>query len=64
MHEDNVIPFDIERKYNIYDDLSPDEFHTSDGITAPIFESMYFDSYGNLIGITKLGNEVLISKEK
>lgn len=64
MSEENVIPFDIERKYNTYVDLSAKEFHTIDGIKAPIFESVYSDNYGNLIGVTKLGNEVLISKEK
>ena len=63
MQEDNVIPFDITKKYKTYDDLSAEDYLHSHGISAPLFDSIYVDKYENTIGITKSCKEVLISKK-
>lgn len=63
MQEENVIPFDITKKYKTYDDLSKADMYQAENFSAPIFESVYVDKYENTVGVTKSGKEVLISKK-
>ncbi|WP_414838455.1 hypothetical protein [Carnobacterium sp. TMP28] len=63
MKENNIVPFDIKKKYKGYDDLSKEDFCEVGGIVAPLFDSIYIDKYNNTIGKTKSGIEVLISKK-
>lgn len=63
MDENNVVPFDIKKKYKSYDDLLKEDFCEVDGVVAPLFDSIYIDKYNNTIGKTKSGIEVLISKK-
>lgn len=63
MQEENVIPFDITKKYKTFDDLSGKDLYQAENFSAPIFESVYVDKYENTVGVTKSGKEVLISKK-
>lgn len=63
MEKENVIPFDIKKKYMTYADLSKEDYYEIDGFSAPLFDSIYVDKYKNTIGITKSGKQVLIPKK-
>lgn len=60
MQEDNVVPFNIKKKYKNYNDLSNEECILNNGNLTPIFESIFVDKYENMVGITKFGKQVLI----
>jgi len=62
MPNENILPFDITKKYKTYDDLSNDDYREVGGIVAPFFDSIYVDKYDNTIGKTKSGIEVLIPR--
>ena len=62
MTDNNILPFDITKKYKKYEDLEAEDLCSFDDLSAPLFDSVYVDKYNNTVGKTKSGKEVLISR--
>lgn len=58
-----VLPFDIKKKYVNRKELNMNDYRITNNMKIPVFKSLKEDKFGNLIGETISGVEVLI-KEK